>query len=287
MDASPRIGVVSKRIECRQDRLLVLQSQPMSLHILSLETSSACCGVALLRAADTGAVDLYCREHRGVQEHSARLLPMVEEVLAESGIARSALDAIAFGQGPGGFTGLRVACGVAQGLGFALGRPLVPVVSHAAVACQVENDGGRAIVVAMDARMEEVYLAVYRNQGGDSLSTLVAPQLMACAGLEAWVRGHVADLAPGAPLLLCGDAPNAYSSAFSGFGLHERGTPERPTAAAVSRLAHGAYLRNETVPPELAAPLYVRDKVAFTTVERQAGAGGNPRVAGPAQGAQS
>ena len=256
----------------------------MSLHILSLETSSACCGVALLRAA-AGAVDIFGREHVGVQEHSARLLPMVEEVLAEAGIARSALDAIAFGQGPGGFTGLRVACGVAQGLGFALGRPLVPVVSHAAVAQQVDDDGGRALVVAMDARMQEIYLAVYRKLADDRLETLFAPQLMAGEGLEPWVRARLAGMVAGTPLLLCGDAAAAYPEAFSGFGLHERGQPERPTAAAVARLAHAAYLRGETVAPELAAPLYVRDKVAFTTSERQAGAGGNPRVA--TQGAQS
>ncbi len=254
----------------------------MALHILSLETSSACCGVALLRADETGAVDLYCREHVGVQEHSARLLPMVEEVLAEAGIARSALDAIAFGQGPGGFTGLRVACGVAQGLGFSLGRPLVPVVSHAAVAEQVEDDAGRALVVAMDARMEEIYLAAYRKRDEGRLETLIAPQLMACAGLESWIRAQIAQLADGASLLLCGDGACAYPYAFSGFALHERGAPERPTAASVARLAHAAFLRNETVAPELAAPLYVRDKVAFTTVERQAGAGGNPRVSAPA-----
>lgn len=256
----------------------------MSLHILSLETSSAWCGVALLRAADAGAVDLLVREHQGVQEHSARLLPMVQEVLDEAGIARTQLDAIAFGQGPGGFTGLRVACGVAQGLGFALGRPVIPVVSHAAVAQQVRDPGQRPLVVAMDARMQEIYLAVYRRESPDRLACLVEPQLMAGEGLEAWLRGRLADLGAQAPWL-CGDAAAAYPEVFAGFGPDERTDVARPTAAAVARLAHGAYLRGETVAPELAAPLYVRDKVAFTTAERQAGAGGNPRVA--ASGAQS
>jgi len=260
----------------------------MSLHILSLETSSAWCGVALLRAADPGAVDILSREHQGVQEHSARLLPMVEEVLDQAGIGRTQLDAIAFGQGPGGFTGLRVACGVAQGLGFALERPVIPVVSHAAVAEQVADPGARPLVVAMDARMQEIYLAVYRRFAPDGLECLMAPQLTAGVGLEPWLRERLAGMGGDASLRpwLCGDAANAYPEVFAGFGADERAAAaQRPTAAAVARLAHVAYLRNEMVAPELAAPLYVRDKVAFTTAEREAGAGGNPRVA--ASGAQS
>ncbi|WP_338615267.1 tRNA (adenosine(37)-N6)-threonylcarbamoyltransferase complex dimerization subunit type 1 TsaB [Pigmentiphaga sp. CHJ604] len=259
----------------------------MSLHILSLETSSAWCGVALLRATDTGAADLFAREHQGVQEHSARLLPMVQEVLDEAGIARTQLDAIAFGQGPGGFTGLRVACGVAQGLGFALDRPVVPVVSHAAVAQQVRDPGSRTLVVAMDARMQEIYLAAYRREPSGRLACVIEPQLMAGEGLESWVRRRLEDLGDPVPQrpLLCGDAAAAYPEVFAGFGADERSDIARPTAAAVARLAHDAYLRGEAVAAELAAPLYIRDKVAFTTAEREAGAGGNPRVA--TSGAQS
>lgn len=259
----------------------------MALHILSLETSSAWCGVALLRAAGPGAVDILSREHQGVQEHSARLLPMVEEILDQAGIGRLQLDAIAFGQGPGGFTGLRVACGVAQGLGFALERPVIPVVSHAAVAEQVPDPGPRPLVVAMDARMQEIYLAVYRRLAPDGLECLMAPQLVAGEGLEPWLRERLAGMEGGASLRpwLGGDAAHAYPEVFAGFGADERAAVQRPTAAAVARLAHGAYLRNEWVGPEQAAPLYVRDKVAFTTAEREAGAGGNPRVA--ASGAPS
>ncbi|VCU72285.1 tRNA threonylcarbamoyladenosine biosynthesis protein TsaB [Pigmentiphaga humi] len=254
----------------------------MSLHILSLETSSAWCGVALLRATDTGGLDILEREHQGVQEHSARLLPMVQEVLAEAGLARSALDAIAFGQGPGGFTGLRVACGVAQGLGFALDRPLLPVVSHAAVAAQLEDAAGQAVVVAMDARMQEIYLAIYRALDAGAVEPLLAPQLTGGDGLAPWLRTQVAERGGSRMALrVCGDAAAAYPEVFADFGPEERAWPSRPTAAAVARLAHGAYLRNEAIAPEHAMPLYVRDKVAFTTSEREAGLGGNPRVAGP------
>ena len=91
----------------------------MELNLLALETSSSRCGVALLRAAD-GRLDVTVREHEGSQEHAERLLPMAGELLAEAGLAPGALHAVAFGQGPGGFTGLRVACGVAQGMALGL-----------------------------------------------------------------------------------------------------------------------------------------------------------------------
>lgn len=221
---------------------------------------------------------------------------MIDEVLAEAGIARSAIDAIAFGQGPGGFTGLRVACGVAQGLGFALDRPVLPVVSHAAVSVQAQGTAGQPIVVAMDARMQEVYVAAYAQPSGAEQQVLLAPQLMALEGLDEWLRqtfGQVAGApvngvpdagADGAPAgtgwWLAGDAAAAYPDAFAGVAAAQH-VPDavRPTASAVAMLARRAWLRGEAIAPELAMPLYVRDKVAFTTAERMLGAGGNPKVA--------
>jgi tRNA threonylcarbamoyladenosine biosynthesis protein TsaB len=254
----------------------------MSLHILALETSSAWCGVALLRASDGEPVHIEMREHQGVQEHSARLIPMIDEVLAAGGVDRSAIDAIAFGQGPGGFTGLRVACGVAQGLGFALERPVVPVVSHAAVAVQLEPQVDQVVVVAMDARMQEVYLSAFRWTAAGDLLPLYGPQLMATQGLEAWVRQSLPVIdGKTARLLVAGDAMDAYPDAFPGLLDAERGPSLRPTAAGVAVLAQRAFERGEAIAPDLAMPLYVRDKVAFTTAERTLGAGGNPRVATP------
>ncbi|MEE9938407.1 MAG: tRNA (adenosine(37)-N6)-threonylcarbamoyltransferase complex dimerization subunit type 1 TsaB [Achromobacter xylosoxidans] len=104
---------------------------------------------------------------------------MANELLAEAGLAPGALQAVAFGQGPGGFTGLRVACGVAQGMAMGLGIPVLPVVSHQAVAAQAGGVPDDAIVVALDARMNEVYLAVYRPVAGadgeSAWETLQAP----------------------------------------------------------------------------------------------------------------
>lgn len=254
----------------------------MSLHILALETSSAWCGVALLRASDGVSVHIDLREHQGVQDHSARLIPMIDEVLAVGGIGRSAIDAIAFGQGPGGFTGLRVACGVAQGLAFALDCPVLPVVSHAAVAVQLPPQADQVVVVAMDARMHEIYLSAFRWTAAGDLLPLYGPQLMAADGAQAWIRRSLPTIdGRVARPLVAGDAVAAYPDAFSDLAPGELAPALRPTASAVARLAQRAWLRGEAIAPDLAMPLYVRDKVAFTTAERTLGAGGNPRVAAP------
>ncbi|MCI1837813.1 tRNA (adenosine(37)-N6)-threonylcarbamoyltransferase complex dimerization subunit type 1 TsaB [Achromobacter sp. HNDS-1] len=258
----------------------------MELNLLALETSASRCGVALLRASG-GRLEVAVREHEGSQEHAERLLPMANELLAEAGLAPGALQAVAFGQGPGGFTGLRVACGVAQGMAMGLGIPVLPVVSHQAVAAQAGGTADQAIVVALDARMNEVYLAVYRQVAGASgesaWDTLQAPLLIAAAEVVPWTAHHLSawSRAAGRPLtpLLAGDAWEAYAADMPVPADWRRAVEaQRPEAASVARLASQAWLRGEALPPEQAAPLYVRDKVAFTTAERQRGEGGNPKA---------
>ncbi|MGE8611289.1 MAG: tRNA (adenosine(37)-N6)-threonylcarbamoyltransferase complex dimerization subunit type 1 TsaB [Achromobacter veterisilvae] len=258
----------------------------MELNLLALETSSSRCGVALLRAAG-GRLEVSVREHEGSQEHAERLLPMANELLAASGLGPASLHAVAFGQGPGGFTGLRVACGVAQGMGLGLGIPVLPIVSHQAVAAQVEATPADAIVVALDARMNEVYLAVYRQAGvsdGEiAWETLQAPLLIAAAEVVPWTAHHLPDWSAraGRPLnaVLAGDAWDAYAADMAPPGAWRRAAgAQRPEAASVARLARQGWMRGEAVAPELAAPLYVRDKVAFTTAERMRGEGGNPKA---------
>lgn len=258
----------------------------MELNLLALETSSSRCGVALLRAFD-GRLEVAVREHEGSQEHAERLLPMATELLAEAGLAPGALQAVAFGQGPGGFTGLRVACGVAQGMAMGLGIPVLPVVSHLAVAAQAGGVPDDAIVVALDARMNEVYLAVYRPVAGadgeSAWETLQAPLLIAAAEVVPWTAHHLPawSRAAGRALqpLLAGDAWDAYAADMSiPAGWRRAGEAQRPEAASVARLARQAWSRGEAVAPEQAAPLYVRDKVAFTTAERLRGEGGNPKA---------
>jgi tRNA threonylcarbamoyladenosine biosynthesis protein TsaB len=252
----------------------------MTQYILALETSGACCGVALWSDVD-GDRRVVLREHHGTKEHSERLLPMVDEVLAEAGVASSALGAIAFGQGPGGFTGLRVACGVAQGLGFALDVPLAPVVSHAAVAWLTDAAPGRVVLVAMDARMDEVYAAAYRigdDAGTRTVVALAEPLLLGAADLMPWARAQAwwTD-----DVLHAGDAVDAYPVLVGLPSDASRSPIVRPTADAIGALAATLLRDGGGVPADQASPLYVRDKVAFTTAERAAGQGGNPRVAAP------
>lgn len=259
----------------------------MELNLLALETSSSRCGVALLRAVD-GRLEVSTREHEGSQEHAERLLPMANELLAASGLAPSSLHAVAFGQGPGGFTGLRVACGVAQGMGLGLGIPVLPVVSHQAVAAQVADaTPSDAIVVALDARMNEVYLAVYRPaaapEGEGGWETVQPPLLIAAAEVVPWTEHHLPAWSARAGLslnlVLAGDAWDAYAADMTHPAAWRRAADaQRPEAASVARLARQGWLRGEALPPEQAAPLYVRDKVAFTTAERMRGEGGNPKA---------
>lgn len=257
----------------------------MKLALLALETSSARCGVALLR--DTGRdVEVLSLEHEGAQEHAERLLPMARDLLAEAGLGPGDLDAVAFGQGPGGFTGLRVACGVAQGIALAQDLPVLPVVSHLAVAAQVPARPDQAVVVALDARMSEVYLAVYRRAQGAAADTawdvLQAPVLMAAADAVPWVEGHLEAwreatglaLAP----VLAGDAWTVYPQAMTPQAGWARYDALRPDVREVARLARLGWMRGEAVQAEQAMPLYVRDKVAYTTLERQQGQGGNPKA---------
>jgi len=256
------------------------------LHILALETSSQVCDVALLSVRE-GLTQVLSRSHGARGEHAERLLPMVDELLAEAELGREDLSAIAFGQGPGGFTGLRVACGVAQGMAFALGLPVVPVVSlHAAALLDPGDEPMR--VVAQDARMGEVYAAAYGRAADPphEWHTLHEPTLLNAADVAAWIAHQAYRWTHGHPpaVKVVGDALEAYPQLLSGTQFSEaalqvrRGAALRATAEAVARLALLAYRRGHTVPPHQAAPLYVRDKVAYTSAERTQGHGGNPKA---------
>jgi tRNA threonylcarbamoyladenosine biosynthesis protein TsaB len=258
----------------------------MVLNLLALETSSSRCGVALLR--DDGVhIDVKTLEHEGREEHAERLLPMATTLLEQAGLTPHSLSAVAFGQGPGGFTGLRVACGVAQGMALALNIPVIGIVSHHAAAQQVVARPDQAIVVALDARMGEVYLAVYRRSDGAGEETrwqvLQAPLLMAATEVVPWIEHYVEQWSQTAGIhltpVLAGDAWLTYSGQMFPQAQWRRADVLRPDSPAVARLARQAWYRGETIDPELAAPLYVRDKVAFTTEERLRGQGGNPKAA--------
>lgn len=262
-------------------------------HILAFETSSNFCGVALLSRIG-GHECLRTGLHKGRGEHTERILPLAADLLSEAQLPMDALSAIAFGQGPGGFTGLRVACGVAQGLAVALGLRVIPVDSMRAIAVQGATDEVGVHIVLQDARMQEVYAAAYRHDGGQAWRTLQAPALLGLADVRAWIE-HESPAWGMGTRHVHGDALEAFQDV--GTTLHELGfqaaaaSPDvagqgndagagcaRAQAATIARLAALDWAAGRTVSAGAAAPVYVRDKVAYTTRERSGGLGGNPQA---------
>jgi tRNA threonylcarbamoyladenosine biosynthesis protein TsaB len=222
--------------------------------LLALETSSEWCSAALWLDGQ-----VLSREVLAGQTHSEQLLPMVEELLGEAGVSLAALDAIAFGSGPGSFTGLRIACGVAQGLAFAAGLPVVTVTSLLALA---EASNADRVISCLDARMGELYFAAYRRES------------------EEWRCVHEPALCqPGAAPVVEGDG---WTGVGSGFAVHGAVLAARyqgrllaqrpdvhPNARDIAVLAARRYALGLALPPEQAVPLYLRDRVALTVDERE------------------
>ena len=175
------------------------------------------------------------------------------------------LDGIAFGCGPGSFTGIRIGCAVAQGLGFALDRPLVGVPTLEAIALA----DGRATMSpcrCLDARMREVYVAVYRRSDG-GLRQVVPSAVLAPGGVEL----PPSELPP-ARWTGAGNGFAAYPELATRLGLGRVHPEARPTATAIAMLALPRLAAGDGVPAAEALPLYVRHRVALTTLERAAGA---------------
>lgn len=218
-----------------------------------------CAGDTVALALSEGTQVTACAEVAGGAQASATLLPAVHALLAQAGWALASLDGIAFGQGPGAFTGLRTACAVAQGLAFGLNRPMLAVDSLLLVAEDARAQVGGALVdctVLVDARMAEVYAAQYAWRG-TGWQTLMAPALLRPTALALpHATGHWA----GNGLGLLPSLPDGALTQVSN------------RAAALGRLAIAAALAHAWLDAADALPLYVRDKVAQTTAEREAAA---------------
>ncbi|MCX8086507.1 MAG: tRNA (adenosine(37)-N6)-threonylcarbamoyltransferase complex dimerization subunit type 1 TsaB [Rhodocyclaceae bacterium] len=195
---------------------------------------------------------------------SELLLPWARELLAAAGRSLAELDGLAFGAGPGSFTGLRLACGVAQGLAFGLDLPVVAVPTLAALALTA---GEGKVLACLDARMNEVYLGAYAVSG-DKAVELMPPKVGA---------GQTAPLPEGEGFRGAGDGfatPEGEAiRARMGGRLSSVAAQVYPTAAAVCRLAAPILAQGGGVPAGLAQPLYVREKVALTTAERRQAGG--------------
>jgi len=220
--------------------------------ILAIETSSELASCALLRGDA-----VLSRESSGVRTHSQSILPMVQELLAEAGLSLADCDAIAYGSGPGSFTGVRTACGIAQGLAYGAGLPVVPVVTldAMALACHQQH-GATTILSVLDARMGEVYWAQYDYR--DGLQTILPPALSAPAGV-----------APQGDVKACGNGFSAYAAELADLpGAAEADAAIMPHAVQIAQLARTAFAAGHFVKAADAQPLYLRNKIAYTSAER-------------------
>jgi tRNA threonylcarbamoyladenosine biosynthesis protein TsaB len=212
---------------------------------------------------------------------SAQLLPQIGAALARAGLTLADIDAIAFGRGPGAFTGLRTSCAVAQGLGLGLARPLLPldslrIVAEDALDPSQSGDGACTVAVAMDARMGEIYGGVYERVAA-GWHTVRAPALYALADWNAVLAQESRQ-----PHLLAGSALDAFGTRLHRpVGVTLRPT-ERDRAHALLRVARQALAEGAAVDAALALPLYLRDKVALTTAERAAARSVAATPSGPA-----
>ncbi|HBX55605.1 tRNA (adenosine(37)-N6)-threonylcarbamoyltransferase complex dimerization subunit type 1 TsaB [Pseudomonas sp. UBA2684] len=217
--------------------------------LLALDTATEACSVALLH-------DGQVLSHYEVipRLHAQRLLPMIQQLLAEAGVPLAALDAIAFGRGPGAFTGIRIAIGVVQGLAFALERPVLPVSNLAVLAQRAQRERGVSqVAAAIDARMDEVYWGCYRSEQGE----------MRLAGSEV--------VLPPEQVCLPRDAAGEWFGAGTGWGTYAARLPVNVNAQDAALLPHAedllslarfAWARGEAVSADEAQPVYLRDKVA-------------------------
>jgi len=223
------------------------------LNLLAVETSTELCSVALLRGPD-----LFVEEVLAHNRHSEMLVGMVRKILSRAHLAPAQMDAFAFGQGPGSFTGIRIACGIVQGMAYAANRLVVPVPSLLALA---EQSNERRVISAFDARMGEAYLAAYARNG-DGWDEVISPRLADAQSLpplpgRSWTAtGSGFDRHPW--------LREAYRASVT-MGVEG----DLPRAGAIARLASRSFARGAAVPAERAAPLYLRDKVALTSEERQ------------------
>ena len=224
------------------------------MKLLAFETATEACSVALW-------IDGHVRERFELapRQHAERALPWAQQLLDAAGIARSQLDAIAVGRGPGAFTGVRLAIALAQGIALALDRPVLAVSTLAALA--MRSNGTRTLA-AIDARMGEIYLGGFARDGdgviaiGDEVVVKPAEATIAGDGWHGVGTGFSA--ARGALQTLLGSKLVAIDAEVL------------PHAADVARLAVLAFARGEAVAPDCVEPAYLRNNVALTIAEQQA-----------------
>ena len=223
------------------------------LKILAVDTATEACSAALLVGEK-----VFSRWEEAPRDHTRKILPMVQAVLEDAGISLSDLDAIAFGRGPGSFTGVRIGISVAQGLAFGAGVPLIGISTLAAMAQGAYRlDGAQQVLTAIDARMNEVYFGRYELI--DGRMQLVGDEVVSEPAALVDVRGKLAG-----PVTCVGTGFETYGETLSGLADELAVSQVRfPAAEDMLPLARAAWLAGEAVPVELATPVYLRDKVTW------------------------
>ncbi len=227
------------------------------MKLLALDTSTEACSVALQLGADILSLDEVCP-----QQHSKRVLPMVQQLLNQAGVALKDLDGIVFGRGPGSFTGVRIGVGVAQGLAFGAGLPLYGVSTLAAMAQAAQRlHGADKVVAAIDARMAEVYLGCYQLDANglmQLLGTEIARKPLELAAADIPLSFGTA------PVFGVGTGFQTYAEALTAWQPVQI-SPQIlfPSARDMLTLSTAAFAKGLFVAPELAEPTYVRDEVTW------------------------
>ena len=223
------------------------------MNLVALETSTEYCSLAVSRGAQ-----VFDRSFHAGQRHSELALPALHEMLQQAELDMSGIDGIVYGAGPGSFTGLRIACGLAQGLALARDLPVVGIGTLLALA---EASGAHQVVACLDARMGEVYHAVYRKSGDDWVE-VHAPGLY---------RPDAVPRVEGTGWAGCGSGFRVHAAALAqcyAGALQQIDADAVPNASTMLRLAQQAFAAGQGKDAAEAAPLYVRDKVALKANER-------------------
>lgn len=227
------------------------------MKLLAIDTSTEACSAAVWRDGEA-----FREFELAPRAHTRLVLPMVEKVLSAAGLDLHELDALAVGRGPGAFTGIRIGVGVAQGLAISVGKQVLPVSTLAALAQQAYvQHGATQVLVALDARMDEVYWGQYALQDG----------LMQLQGEEQVCAAADAPLPETGGWFASGHGWSAYADilqARCSGKLAGTDTEALPAAEFMLPLAVADWEAGKAVAPEYAQPVYLRNKVALTIKER-------------------
>lgn len=228
------------------------------MNLLAIDTATEACSAALLQGDH-----LHERYQLAPREHNRLILPMISELLAEAGVEAEDLDAIAFGCGPGSFTGVRIAAGVTQGIAFGLDLPVIPISTLAALSLDaMETTGIDVAYACIDARMNEVYWGIYERDSSGEVSLIGEESVTAAATVNGLAGRAAVGTGSGwmtYPDVLAHRVGDDLSSVL----------PDRfPRAGYIARLGALNLLRGDEHPAEQAEPVYLRDNVARKSNER-------------------